>query len=76
MSSSRCEIRPPNVAGNAFAPSKSTAHMNRVATAGVVLALLSLVGYGVGIIGAYPGRAFTITGAMVGIALYAFGRTP
>lgn len=48
--------------------------MGRVATAGGLLAALSLVGYVAGVAGSYPGRAFTVTGVMVGIALYAVGR--
>lgn len=48
--------------------------MNRVAAIGILLAVLSLIGYTIGIVGTYPGQAFTITGVMVGIALYAVGR--
>lgn len=48
--------------------------MSRVAAAGTVLLALSLVGYAVAVVsGGYPGQSFTLTGAMVGIALVAVG---
>lgn len=47
--------------------------MNRVRTAGVVTTVLGVVGYGVGTLVAYPGRAFSVTAVMVGITLWAVG---
>ena len=47
--------------------------MNRALAAGVALTLVGLVGYVVGIAVAYPGRAFSVTGVMVGITLLAIG---
>jgi len=41
---------------------------------GLTLAVAGLVGYVVGIYVAYPGRSFSITVVMVGIALAAIGR--
>ena len=41
--------------------------------AGAGLILLGVVGYAVGVVAAYPGRAFSVTGVMVGIALIAIG---
>jgi hypothetical protein len=47
--------------------------MNRERTAGTVLTGLSLLGYGVGVVAAYPGRSVTIVGVMVGVTLVAVG---
>jgi hypothetical protein len=47
--------------------------MERVRAIGLGLALLSLAGYLVGVLATYPGRAFSITGLMVGLTLYAVG---
>jgi hypothetical protein len=47
--------------------------MGGVRTLGVGLSALSLAGYLVGTVAAYPGRAFSITGLMVGVTLYAVG---
>lgn len=47
--------------------------MQPVALAGAACTLLALVGYGVGLLAPYPGRAFTLTGMMVGVALVAVG---
>lgn len=47
--------------------------MDRVRTAGVVLTSLAAVGYAVGVAAPYPGRAFTLTGVMVGLTLWAVG---
>jgi hypothetical protein len=47
--------------------------MRRVRTFGVGLSALSLAGYIVGTVATYPGRAFSITGLMVGVTLYAVG---
>jgi hypothetical protein len=41
--------------------------------AGVGLVVLGTLGYAVGVVVAYPGRAFAVTGVMVGIALLAVG---
>lgn len=46
---------------------------NAALLAGVALLVLGTVGYAVGVVAAYPGRSFAITGAMVGIALLAVG---
>lgn len=45
--------------------------MNRLLAAGVGLALVGIAGYTAGVFVAYPGRAFTITGFMVGLTLVA-----
>lgn len=45
--------------------------MNRTFVAGVVLTLASLAGYVAGVVAPYPGRAFTLSGLMVGITLLA-----
>lgn len=47
--------------------------MERVRTVGLGLSLLSLFGYLVGVVASYPGRAFSITGLMAGLTLYAVG---
>jgi hypothetical protein len=47
--------------------------MDRVRTAGAALTGLAVVGYAVGVAAPYPGRAFTITGVMVGLTLWAVG---
>ncbi|WP_224449729.1 hypothetical protein [Haloprofundus salilacus] len=48
--------------------------MNRRTLAGIGLFVAGLAGYVVGISTAYPGRAFSITAVMLGIALAATGR--
>jgi hypothetical protein len=45
--------------------------MDRVRAAGVVLTGLAIVGYVLGVETPYPGRALSVTGLMVGIALIA-----
>ncbi len=45
--------------------------MNRTYASGLGLTVLGLVGYLIGISTPYPGRAFSITGVMVGITLLA-----
>lgn len=40
---------------------------------GAGLLVLGTLGYAVGVVAAYPGRAFAVTGVMVGIALLAIG---
>jgi len=47
--------------------------MTRVRTAGIAVTTLGVVGYGVGTLVAYPGRAFSVTAVMVGITLWAIG---
>lgn len=47
--------------------------MNRMRLGGLVLSLLSLLGYVFGIVAPYPGRSFSITALMVGITLVAIG---
>ena len=47
--------------------------MQRVAVLGAACTVLALVGYGVGMFTPDPGRAFTLTGLMVGTALLAVG---
>lgn len=45
--------------------------MNRDRTAGVALAALGALGYVIGVLVAYPGRAFSITGIMIGATVIA-----
>ncbi|NHN40430.1 hypothetical protein G9C85_02110 [Halorubellus sp. JP-L1] len=45
--------------------------MNRTFAAGVALTAASVTGYVVGVLAPYPGRAFSLTGVMVGITLAA-----
>jgi hypothetical protein len=47
--------------------------MNRTLAAGLALLAVALTGYLVGVEASYPGRAFAITGIMVGVALVAVG---
>ena len=47
--------------------------MNGPLVAGVVLTVLCTAGYAVGVTAVYPGRAFSLTGLMVGLALLAVG---
>jgi hypothetical protein len=47
--------------------------MDRVVAAGIALTVLGLVGYAVGVAAPYPGRAFSVTGVMVGLTLVAVG---
>ncbi len=47
--------------------------MNRSTISGVALSLVGFIGYVAGIYVAYPGRAFSITAVIVGIALVAIG---
>lgn len=47
--------------------------MNGTLAAGISLTVLSTVGYAVGVLAAYPGRAFSLTGVMVGLALLSVG---
>ncbi|WP_435318157.1 hypothetical protein [Haloarchaeobius sp. TZWSO28] len=47
--------------------------MNRTFVAGAALTMLGLVGYGIGVVAPYPGRAFSVTGVMIGLTLAAVG---
>lgn len=49
--------------------------MNGVLVAGLLVTVISLIGYGLGIVTVYPGRAFTVTGIMLGLTLLAIGRS-
>lgn len=48
--------------------------MQRTALAGGGLALVGLVGYVVGIVTPYPGRAFSLSAVMVGVTLLVVAR--
>lgn len=48
--------------------------MNRGAVIGVVLVFAGLAGYALGVSGPYPGRAFSVTALMIGIALVSMRR--
>lgn len=59
---------------NAFSPRRALGDdMDRISGAGVALTAFSTAGYAVGVLAPYPGRAFTITGVMVGLTLWAVG---
>lgn len=47
--------------------------MNGALGAGVALSVAGVVGYVVGVIAPYPGRAFAITAVMLGMTLVAVG---
>lgn len=47
--------------------------MQAVAALGAACTTLALVGYVIALVAPYPGRAFTLTGLMVGITLFAVG---
>lgn len=47
--------------------------MNAVLVVGGTLTVVGLAGYLVGVVAPYPGRAFSVTGVMVGITLLAIG---
>ena len=47
--------------------------MNRTRAIGLALLLAGLLGYVVGVLVPYPGRAFSITAVMVGVTLTAIG---
>lgn len=47
--------------------------MNAALAAGVALTLVGVAGYLAGLVAPYPGRAFSVTGVMVGITLLAVG---
>lgn len=48
--------------------------MNRLVAAGLGLVAVGLLGYGAGVVVAYPGRAFSVTAVMVGVTLLAIRR--
>lgn len=48
--------------------------MNRVSAAGAFLAAAGVGGYGLGVLVEYPGRSFSLTLLMAGIALFAMAR--
>ncbi|GAA0658138.1 hypothetical protein [Salarchaeum japonicum] len=48
--------------------------MDSVRAAGGLLTALSLLAYAAGVLQPYPGRAFSVTGVMVGVTLAAVGR--
>jgi hypothetical protein len=47
--------------------------MDSTRLAGLVLTALALVGYVLGVVAPYPGRALSLTGVMVGLTLAAVG---
>jgi hypothetical protein len=47
--------------------------MNAELAAGAALTTLGIVGYVVGVLAPYPGRAFSLSGVMVGVTLLALG---
>jgi hypothetical protein len=47
--------------------------MNRTLLAGIGLTAAGVVGYVVGVAEPYPGRAFSLSGVMVGLTLVAVG---
>lgn len=47
--------------------------MNVAFAAGSALTVAGLAGYVVGVVAPYPGRAFSVSGVMVGITLLAIG---
>lgn len=49
--------------------------MNRTLVAGFLLTGVGVVGYAVGVVVAYGGRAFSVTAVMLGISLMAVGRS-
>ncbi|WP_435178695.1 hypothetical protein [Halorussus sp. AFM4] len=48
--------------------------MNPSLAAGAALTVAGVVGYLVGVVEPYPGRAFSVTAVMVGVTLLAIGR--
>lgn len=48
--------------------------MDTAFAAGVALTALGTLGYVVGIVAPYPGRAFSVTAVMLGVTLTAVGR--
>lgn len=60
--------------GQTFATVTRAIRMHRVRMAGLGVTVLALVAYAVGTAVPYPGRAFSLTVGMLGIALAALGR--
>lgn len=64
---------------NAFPNPETPLGMDRTTLAGIVLTVVGIVGYAVGVAGdlgllpVIEGRAFAVTGVMVGITLWALG---
>lgn len=48
--------------------------MNRLVAFGAALVALGVLGYGIGIVVDFPGRAFSVTAIMIGITLIAIRR--
>ena len=48
--------------------------MNTALAAGTAFTVAGLVGYLIGVVAPYPGRAFSVTAVMVGVTLLAIGR--
>jgi len=59
--------------GKAFLPAFGGGGMDRVRAVGIALVVAAVAGYLVGIRHAYPGRALSVTGVMVGLTLVAVG---
>ncbi|WP_262178575.1 hypothetical protein [Haloarcula laminariae] len=49
--------------------------MNTVSGTGLVLSAGGVAGYLVGLAAPFPGRAFSLTAVMVGVTLFAVGRS-
>ena len=49
--------------------------MDRIRALGAVTTFACATGYVYGVLAPYPGRAFTVTGVMVGLTLWAVGET-
>lgn len=47
--------------------------MHRIRAVGLVLLVGGVLGYALGVLAPYPGRAFSVTAVMVGITLAAIG---
>ena len=47
--------------------------MHRVQAVGAVLTIAGVVGYVIGVLTPYPGRAFSVAGVMVGLTLFSVG---
>ena len=47
--------------------------MHHVQAVGAFLFITGIVGYAIGVVTVYPGRAFSVAGVMVGITLFSVG---